>query len=162
MNPGKKRKRVQLRMLEEFNMPSLKSSQTLRWERREKDEKEMLASEQKVSRQLRGKLLWIDRAGLSYATVKTSLSLGRVSNTDMRNIKSILRYFRKNPGIVTVRPTTLNLEAVKRAPVGSVLRYGDSDWAGDADRFSVSGNASWLRGPIEQNTIEDRTQQWRN
>ena len=34
-------------MLEEFNMPSLKSSQTLRWERREKDEKEMLASEQK-------------------------------------------------------------------------------------------------------------------
>ena len=47
---------------------------------------------------------------------------------------------------MTVRPTTLNLEAVKRALVGSVLTYGDSAWAGDADRFSVSGIASWLRG----------------
>ena len=47
---------------------------------------------------------------------------------------------------MTVRPTTLNLEAVKRASVGSVLTYGDSDWAGDADRFSVTGTASWLRG----------------
>ena len=49
---------------------------------------------------------------------------------------------------MTVRPTTLNLEAVKRASVGSVLTYGDSDWAGDADRFSVSGAASWLRGKL--------------
>ena len=65
----------------------------------------------------------------------------------MRNIKSILRYFRGNPGIMTVRPTTLNLEAVKRAPVGSVLTYGDTDWAGNADRFSVSGVVS-LRGKL--------------
>ena len=134
-------------------MPSLKSSPTLRWERREKDEKEMLASEPKVYRQLLGKLLWIDRAGLSCAMGKTSSRLGRASNTDMRNIMSILRYFRGNPGIVTVRPTTLNLEAVKRAPVRSVLTYGDSDWAGDADRFSVSGTASWLRGRVELKTV---------
>ena len=32
--------------------------------------------------------------------------------------------------------------------MGSVLTYGDSDWAGDADRFSVSGAASWLRGKL--------------
>ena len=49
---------------------------------------------------------------------------------------------------MTVRPTTLNPEAVKSAPVGSVLTYGDSDWAGDADRFSVSGTASWLRSKL--------------
>ena len=40
-------------MLEELNM-SLKSSPTLRWERREKDEQEMPASEQRVYRQLVG------------------------------------------------------------------------------------------------------------
>ena len=51
-------------------------------------------------------------------------------------------------GIMTVRPTTLDLEAVKRAPVGSVLTYGDSDWAGDTDRFSVSGTALWLRSKL--------------
>ena len=66
----------------------------------------------------------------------------------MINIKSILRYLRGNPGIMTVRPTRLNLEAVKRAPVGSVLTYGDSNWAGDVDRFSVSGAASWLHGKL--------------
>ena len=36
----------------------------------------------------------------------------------------------------------------ERASVGSVLTYGDSDWAGDADRLSVSGIASWLRGKL--------------
>ena len=49
---------------------------------------------------------------------------------------------------MTGRPTTLNLEAVKRALVGSVLTYGDSDCAGAADRFSVSGTASRLRGKL--------------
>ena len=52
-------------MLEEFNMSALKSSPTLRWERRETDEKEMPASEQRVYLQLVGKLLencygWIE------------------------------------------------------------------------------------------------------
>ena len=85
---------------------------------------------------------------LRCAMGKASSSLGRASDTDMRNVKSILRYLRGNPGIMTVRPTTLNLEAVKRAPVGSVSTYGDSDWTGDADRFSVGGSASWLRGKL--------------
>ena len=49
---------------------------------------------------------------------------------------------------MTVRPTTLNLEAAKRVPVGSVLMSGDSVWAGDADRYSVSGTASWVRGEL--------------
>ena len=49
------------------------------------------------------------------------------------------------PGIITVLPTTLNLEAVKVAPEGSVLTHGDSVWAGDADRFSASGTASWAQ-----------------
>ena len=129
-------------------MSALESSPTLRWERRENDEKEMPASEQRVYRQQVGKLFWIDRADLRCAMGKASSSLGRASDTDMRNIKSISRPLHRNPGIITVRPTTLNLEAVKRAPVGSVLTFGDSDWAGDADRFSVSGTASWLRGKL--------------
>ena len=79
---------------------------------------------------------------------KASSSHGRASDTDMRNLIEILRYLRGNPGIMTVRPTTLNLEALKRSPVGSVLTYGDSDWAGDADRLSVSGTATWLRGKL--------------
>ena len=77
---------------------------------------------------------------------KASSSLGRASDTDMKNVNSAI--LRGNPGTMTVRPTTLNLEAAKKAPVGSVLTYGDSDWAGDADRFSVSGIASWLRGKL--------------
>ena len=44
-------------MQEEFNMSALKISPTLLWERQEKDDKEMLASEQRVYRQLVGKLL---------------------------------------------------------------------------------------------------------
>ena len=66
----------------------------------------------------------------------------------MRNIKSILRYLRGTPGIMTVWPTTFNLDAVRRAREGSVMAYGDSDWAGDANRFSVSGTASWVQGTL--------------
>ena len=47
---------------------------------------------------------------------------------------------------MNVQPMSFNLEAVKRAPEGSVLTYGDADWAGDADRSSVSGTASWAKG----------------
>ena len=43
-------------MLEELNMSAFKSSPTFKWERRETDEKEMPASEQRVHRQLVGKL----------------------------------------------------------------------------------------------------------
>ena len=141
-------------------MSALKSSPTLRWERRVSDEKEMPASEQRVYRQLVGKLFWIDRTALRCAMGQASSSLGRASDTDKRHIKSILRYLRGNHGIMTVRPTTLNLEAVKRPPVGPVSTYGDPDWAGEADRFCVSGTASWLRSKLrwypitaEQKTI---------
>ena len=83
----------------------------------------MLVSEQRVYRQLFGKLLWVDRADLRCAMGKASSRLGRASDTDMSNIKSIPRYLRGIPGIKAVPPTTLNLEAVKRAFVGSVLTY---------------------------------------
>ena len=59
-------------MLEEFNMSGLKSSPTLRWERRENDEKEMPASEQGVCRQFVGNLLRKDRADLRCAMGTTS------------------------------------------------------------------------------------------
>ena len=75
-------------------------------------------------------------------------SLGRASDTDMRLVKSIQRYFRGKPGIMTVRPTALNLEAVNRPPDRSVLTYGDSDLAGNADRFSVSGTALWVHSKL--------------
>ena len=74
-------------------MSTLKSTPKLRWERRETFD-ELPANEQKVYRQLVEKLLWIDRAGLRSALGKASSVLGRASDTDMRNIKSILRFFR--------------------------------------------------------------------
>ena len=45
----------------------------------------MPASEERVYRQLVGKLLWIDRA---CTMVKASPSLGRASDTDMEYIKN--------------------------------------------------------------------------
>ena len=72
-------------------MSALKSSPTLRWEHRKTDEKEMPASEQRVYRQLVRKLLWIDRADFRCAMGKASSSLGRASDTDMKNIKPIPR-----------------------------------------------------------------------
>ena len=96
-------------MLEEFNMSALNSSPTLRWEHRETDEKEMPASEQSTDNLLE------NCCGLTELTCavrweNTSSSLGRASDTDMRNMKAILRCPRGNPGIMTVRPTTVNLE----------------------------------------------------
>ena len=70
-------------MLEEFNKTVPKSSQTLRWERRETGEQELPASQQKVYRQLVGKWLWIDRLDLRCAMGKASSSLGRASDTDI-------------------------------------------------------------------------------
>ena len=123
----------------------------------------------KVYRQHVGKLLWVDRVDRRCAVGKASSILGRASDTDMMNIKSMLRDLRGNPGIMT-RPTTLNLDAARRALVGSVLTYGNSDWAGDDDLSSVSGAGSWLRGklgwyPITasgRKTIDDCTQQRRS
>ena len=46
---------------------------------------------------------------------------------------------------MTVQPMTFNLEAVRRAPEGSVFTCGNAVLAGDADRFSVSGTASWAK-----------------
>ena len=66
-------------------------------------------------------------------------------DTDMRNIKSILRYLRGNPGIMTVQTMSFIVEAVRRAPEGSALTCGNAVWAGDADRFSASGTASWAK-----------------
>ena len=63
-------------------MPALKSSPTLRWDRPETDGKEMLAIEQRVYRQLVGKLSWIDRADLRCAMVEASSSHGCSSDTD--------------------------------------------------------------------------------
>ena len=61
-------------------MSALESSPTLRWERREKDEKEMPASERRVYRQLARKLVWIDRADLRCAMEKAPSSLGRAAD----------------------------------------------------------------------------------
>ena len=58
-------------MLGEFNMSALKSSPTLRWERRERDEKECL----QARKELVGKLLWIDRADLRCAIEKSLIKL---------------------------------------------------------------------------------------
>ena len=73
-------------------------------------------------------------------------------------------------GIMTVQPMTFNLVAVKRAPEGSVLTCSNAVWAGDTDRFSVSGAASWAKDrlgwyPLFENNLKavnDRTQQRRS
>ena len=120
-------------MLEEFNMSVLKSSQTMRWERRETDEQELSAKRIKecIESCLQN-YCGSTEVDLRCAMGKTSSSLGRASDTDMKNVKSVLRYFRGIPGIMPpVRRTTLNLEAVKRAPVDAVLTNRDSDWTDD-------------------------------
>ena len=101
-------------MLEKLTVPALKSSPTLRWERRATHEQELPASEQGVHRQLVGHLLWIDRADLRCAMERATCNLGRASDTDLRDIKSILRDLLGNLGTMTAQPLSFNLEAAKR------------------------------------------------
>ena len=91
-------------------MSVLKSSPTLRWEHRETDENEMLASERTSTDSLLENCCGLTELTCAVRWEYTSSSLGRASDTDMRNMKAILRYPRGNPGIMTVRPTTVNLE----------------------------------------------------
>ena len=145
-------------MLEEFNVSALEKSLALRWERREKNENDMPPNEHRVHRQLVGTLSWIDRAAdLRCAMGKTSSSIGRASDTNMRNIQSILRNLRGNPGIATVRPITLTLEAVKRTHVGSAVDvWGQAGL--DADRCKwncvMAARQTWSR---KQSTIALRS-----
>ena len=43
---------------------------------------------------------------------------------------------------------SFNLQAAKRVLEGSAFTFGDPDWAGHADRFTVSGTASWVKGRL--------------
>ena len=76
--------------LEKYNMIALKSSTGSIWERRENDKEELPQSEQRVCRQLVGKLLWIDGVHLRCAVSEASSNLGRASETDMKNIRGNL------------------------------------------------------------------------
>ena len=78
-------------------MTARKSPTGLRWERREKDEEEQPQSEQRENEQLFGKLLWIDRVDLCCAQREASSSLGRESETYMKNIKSNLEAPARQP-----------------------------------------------------------------
>ena len=125
-------------MLEELNMSALKSTPAVRWERRETDEEDRPANAQKVYLQLFGKLLLIDR---TYVVRWENLRRVLVQQATRLEEHPV------NPAILAWKPGSMsfNLEAVKRALEGSVLTNGDADWAGDADRFSVSGSASWVK-----------------
>ena len=46
---------------------------------------------------------------------------------------------------MTVQPMQFGMEAAEKAHEGSVLTHSESDWAGDADRFSVRGTVVSLR-----------------
>ena len=71
---------------------------------------------------------------------KASSSLGRAGDTNMRNIKCIVR-FRGNPGIITVRPTTLHLEAAKRAPESTIaLSSGEAELSRHGPAMQCRGN----------------------
>ena len=98
---------------EKYNMIALKSLIGLRWERREKDEEELPQSDQRVRRQLDGKLLWIDGVHLRCAVSEAASNLGRASETGMKDIKKILRYLRGNPGVITVEPLQFSLESLR-------------------------------------------------
>ena len=147
-------------MLEEFIMSALKSALTLRWERRETDEKEMVASEQRVYRQLVGLALC---NGESFIKPWTCERHGREKH-------------QINPAIPPWKPWNHDTAAddtesgscEKSSSELSVDVWRLRLWAGDADRFSVSGTASGLRSKlgrypnhsVEQKTIDDRIQQW--
>ena len=118
-------------------MPALKSATGLRC-RRENDEEELPQSEQRLYRQLFGKLLWIDRVALRCAMGKASSSRGRASETDTDEIKATQRYLRVTPGVMTVGSLQNSLDAAKRAVEGSVLALSDSDSASDSGKHSVS------------------------
>ena len=66
-------------MLEEFNMSSLESTPALSWNRREADEKDLPASAENCC--------GLTEPDLRCAMGKASSSIGRESDTDMRNIK---------------------------------------------------------------------------
>ena len=96
-----------------------------------------------------------------------SFCLGRANDKDMRNIEYVPQYLRGNIGIMTVQPMQFGMEAAEKAHEGSVLTHSESDWAGDADRFSVSGTVvslrqTWLisRDCIQPEAIDNRNQQW--
>ena len=110
----------------------------------------MLASEQRTYRQLVGKLIWMGSADLRCAMEEcliTPWTHVRVACTSKRDLRG-------NPGIMTVQPTTLNLEAVKRAPEGVELRHGckanlvgtrSPRWARSSRRpHSAMVKLSWL------------------
>ena len=108
-------------MLEEINMTALQSTPTLRWAMRRSYQQ---TSRWRLASSLKN-CCGIDRAGLRSAMGEAPSSLGRASDTDMRNSKSILRYLRGR-----------NHDSAA----------GDADWVGDVGRFSVSGTASWVKG----------------
>ena len=112
-------------------MSALKSALTLRWERRETDEKEMVASEQRVD-------------GESYIKPWTCERHGREKKNQI------------NPAIPPW--TSWNHDSAADDTESGSCEKSSSElnvdvwrlrlWAGDADRFSVSGTASWLRGKL--------------
>ena len=145
-------------------MSALKSSPTLRWERRE-----TVANEQRVYRQLVGQLLWIDRTDLALCDGESFIKPW-TCEPHGREKHQI------NPAIPPWKPwnhdtaadDTQSGSCEKSSSELSVDVWRLRLWAGDADRFSVSGTASRLRGKlgwypdhrVEQKTIDDRTQQW--
>ena len=95
-------------------MSSLKISPSLRWE----CEKGMPANEHKVYRQHVVKLLWVDRADLGCAMGDCLVKPSTCERHGKEKHQSNPAIPPWNPVIMTVRPTTLDLEAVRRAPVG--------------------------------------------
>ena len=95
----------------------------LRWERGENDSIKLPDADHKMYRQLLAKLLWLGRADLRCALGRALTSLGRASETDMRNIKGFLRYLKCNLGILSVELSQFGIEAAKRAVKGSILMH---------------------------------------
>ena len=133
-------------MFRELGLTRLKGATCLKWDKGQADELEVPVPAQRFYRQAVGKLMWLDRVDLKAVVGKAAAKLGHATETDVQNIKRILRYIRGNPGTMEVRPVQLELDLADRACPGSVLTYADADWAGDDDRRSISGVATWVRG----------------
>ena len=111
--------------------------------------KRCLRANKECTDSLLEKLLWIDRVDWRCAMGKASSSLWtwRRHGHDEYHINVVIPPW-KPWNHDSAADDTQSGSCEKSSCVGSVLTYGDSDWAGDADRFSKSGAATWLRGEL--------------
>ena len=141
------------KVCEDFGFGELKGSNTLSFEKPDDNNTLLDESGQRHHRQLRGRLLWLDRPDIKNAVCHLSTHVGTTTTRDEINIKHLLRYLSGNPACNMIVGCNLDVPGIAGIPQGSVVVMTDADWAGDVkDRRSYSGIAVWVKSSVE-NTL---------